>query len=127
MIVLSVIAVLTAILLPTARNAMPNESLMKFKKAHNALYSVISELVNSDKYYLDGDLGVKSDGNNANEPMILCSTMGDVLNAQKINCSDVKLDKNSAHLNLDWAVDGTGNTIEDLKKLLDKYCKDNVQ
>ena len=60
MIVLSVIAVLTAILLPAARNAMPNEKVMKFKKGHNILLSTVSELVNSDKYYLDGDLGIKA-------------------------------------------------------------------
>ena len=50
MIVLTVIAVITAILLPSARNAMPNEKVMKFKKGHNTLYSAISELVNLDKY-----------------------------------------------------------------------------
>ena len=59
MIVLSVIGVLTAILLPVARNTMPNEDVMKFKKAHSAIYATIRELVASDKYYRDGDLGVK--------------------------------------------------------------------
>ena len=49
LIVLSVIAIITAILLPSARNAMPNEDIMKFKKAHNTLYTAIRELVTSDK------------------------------------------------------------------------------
>ena len=49
MIVLQVIAVLTVILLPSARNVMPNKDVMKFKKAHNTLYTAISELVNSDR------------------------------------------------------------------------------
>ena len=57
MIVLSVIGVLTAILLPVARMSMPDESLIKFGKAHNTLGTVIRELVNGDKYYSEGDLG----------------------------------------------------------------------
>ena len=51
MMVLTVIGVLTAILLPVARQSMPDENLMKFKKAHNILGTVIRELVTSDKYY----------------------------------------------------------------------------
>ena len=62
MIVLSVIGVLTAILLPVARNAMPDKDVMKFKKIHNAFQTGIRELVTSDKYYLDGDLGTKING-----------------------------------------------------------------
>ena len=62
MIVLTVIGVLTAILLPVARQSMPDKDLMKFKKAHNTLGTAIRELVTSDKYYLDGDLGIRADG-----------------------------------------------------------------
>jgi len=84
MIVLSVIAVLTAILLPAARNAMPNENVLKFKKGHNTLLTTISELVNSDKYYLNGDLGTKINGdilhNNKEEyHSYFMSTFADVL------------------------------------------------
>ena len=63
MIVLAVIGVLTAVLLPVAINSTPNENVMKFKKAHNTLLTTVRELVNSDKYYLDGDLGTRADGN----------------------------------------------------------------
>lgn len=91
MIVLMVIGILTAILLPSARNAMPNEDLMKFKKAHNAFYTAIRELVISDKYFLDGDLATKADGTqidgtHTGDTTYLCQAMGDVLNTKKVNC-----------------------------------------
>jgi len=88
MIVLSVIAVLTAILLPAARNATPNEDILKFKKAHNTLYSAIRELVTSDKYYLNGDLGVKADGTLLYEhpSFYLCETLVDVLSVKESDC-----------------------------------------
>ena len=93
LIVLSVIAIITAILLPSARNAMPNEDIMKFKKAHNTLYTAIRELVTSDKYYLDGDLGVKPNGdilkqNLENTDKYFCQTFADVVNAKSTNCQE---------------------------------------
>jgi len=87
MIVLSVIAVLTAILLPAARNATPNEDILKFKKAHNTFQSAISELVNSDEYYLDGDLSKKPDGSLVESQTYFCETLSDVLNAKSTNCA----------------------------------------
>jgi len=94
MIVLTVIGVLTAILLPVARQSMPDENLMKFKKAHNTLGTVIRELVTSDKYYLDGDLGVRAnlnqiDGTHDGDYTYFCETMADILNAKKVECSEV--------------------------------------
>ena len=59
MIVLSIIGILTAILLPIANHSRPDENVMKFKKANTTLARAISELVNSDEYYLDGDLGIR--------------------------------------------------------------------
>ena len=93
MIVLTVIGVLTAILLPVARQSMPDENLMKFKKAHNTLGTVIRELVTSDKYYLDGDLGVRPngdliDGTHDGDVTYFCNTLADVLNVKKKNCSE---------------------------------------
>lgn len=92
MIVSMVIGILTAILLPSARNAIPNEDVMKFKNAHNVLYAAIRELVNSDKYYLGGDLGVKPDstlidGTHTGDVTYLCQTLSDVLNIKSVNCS----------------------------------------
>ena len=80
MIVLTVIGVLTAILLPVARQSMPDENLMKFKKAHNTLGTVIRELVTSDKYYRDGDLGVKPNSSLVDSATYFCETIADVLN-----------------------------------------------
>lgn len=45
MIVFTVIDVMSAIFLPVARHIMPDENVMKFKKAHNTLGAVIRELV----------------------------------------------------------------------------------
>ena len=99
MIVLTVIGVLTAILLPVARQSMPDENLMKFKKAHNTLGTVIRELVTSDKYYRDGDLGKYPDGSLVNASTSIadvtleaanakyfCKTIVDLVNAKISNC-----------------------------------------
>ena len=40
----------------------PNKKIMKFKKAHETLTNVVYELVRSDKYFSDGDLGVRVNG-----------------------------------------------------------------
>ncbi len=86
MIVLVVIGILTAILLPVAIQSTPDENVMKFKKANNTLSTAIKELVNSDEYYLNGDLGIKSDGNLVNSSTYFCETMIDVLNVKSSNC-----------------------------------------
>ena len=89
MIVLSVIAVLTAILLPSARNATPHEDLMKFKKAHLLLINTMQELVNSDKYYADGMLDTKANGQKVDSPTYFCNTFADVIgNVKSLNCKD---------------------------------------
>ncbi len=62
MIALVVIGVITSILLPVAFNSVPDENVMKFKKGNATLAKVINELVSSDKYYSNGDLGTKADG-----------------------------------------------------------------
>jgi len=99
MIVLSVIAVLTAILLPAARNAMPNENVMKFKKGHSTLINVIQELVNSDKYYLNGDLGIKPngdlvDGTHSGDKKYLCETFADIISIKSRNCQETSTNSN---------------------------------
>ena len=92
-IVLSVIGVLTAILLPVARNAMPNKKVMKFKKGHETLSRVISELVYSDKYYLAGDLGVKLngdelDGTHEGDTTYFCNTFSDLIQTKEVKCRE---------------------------------------
>ncbi len=98
MIVLSVIGILTAILLPVAFHSTPDENVMKFKKGHNALLSVVRELVNSDQYYLEGDLSVRAngvviDGTHDGDETYLCHTIADVMDTKSVDCSseDVSL------------------------------------
>ena len=122
MIVLSVIGVLTAILLPVARNAMPNKDVMKFKKAHNAFYNAIRELVTSDKYYLDGDLGVKPDKTlveGENNYTYLCQTMADVLNTKKVNC--VQNTENEGLSNPSWSE--SYNPEKTFGNWIDDFCR----
>lgn len=88
MIVLSVIGILTAILLPVARNATPNEAVLKFKKANTNLGNVIRELASSGQYYLEGDLGTKPDGTLVDSKTYLCKTIADIMNVKTQNCSE---------------------------------------
>ena len=63
LIVLVIMGVLTMILLPVAFQSSPDEKVMKFKKGYNTLNTVIRELVSSDRYYQNGDLGTRANGN----------------------------------------------------------------
>ena len=138
MIVLSVIAVLTAILLPSARNVMPNEKVMKFKKAHGVLYSAIRELVTSDKYYLNGDLGTKIDGTLLHEwntkpetQEYFCQTFADVLSAKTVNCArstpGLYLSINGLYEWLDLynsnGMEITNEMVQNIKNDFDRACK----
>ena len=96
MITLTVIGIITAVIIPVAINSKPNESVMKFKKAHNTLYQVISTMTTSDNYYKDGDLGIKADGTQIAGDYIgddvsmtglyFCNTFTDLVSA-KNNCA----------------------------------------
>ena len=91
MIVLSIIGVLAGILIPIANHSRPDENVMKFKKANTTLGRVIRELVTSDKYYCNGDLGIKADCttrvvNNPNR-VYFCETVADLLSTKISNCS----------------------------------------
>ena len=121
MIVLVVIGVLSAILLPVAINSTPNEDVMKFKKGHNALLSTIRELVNSDKYYLDGDLGIRANGVPVDSATFFCETLADVINAKSVTCSDVDEGVDNAHIHI-ATVNGVDNT-ESSKNVLDERCQ----
>ena len=124
MIVLSVIGILTAILLPVTKNAMPNKNIVKFKKAHNALYSAIHELVISDKYYFEGDLGIKSDGSlidgtHANDYKYFCNSMADVINAKNVECKDT----DTAAAGYRWTMlNSTSQLADDQKENFDTAC-----
>ena len=100
MIVLTVIGILTGILMPIAFHSAPDEDVMKFKKAHNTFTTAIRELVNSDKYYLDGDLGVRPDGtlidgSHSGDKSYFCNTIADLVNANKSDCNAEDKDSGS--------------------------------
>ena len=128
MIVLTIIGILTAILLPVAINSAPDENVMKFKKGNNTLGTVIRELVNSDKYYANGDLGIRADGTlidgkHDGDEKYFCSTFSDVISVKNQNCAD----KNNSCYNLNkenfvQLYSQWGQTLEEAKKTLDKVC-----
>jgi len=125
MIVLTVIGVLTAILLPVARQSMPDENLMKFKKAHNTLGTVIRELVTSDKYYKDGDLGIKPDdtlidGTHNGDNTYLCRSIADVINTKSVKCSEKTSSNQKGFWSICWGEPyQSGTKIEDM---VDEVC-----
>jgi len=91
MIVLAIIGILVAILLPTAQNVTPDKNILKFKKTHNVIYSTIRELVNSDEYYSDGDLGVRPngdllDGTHEGDITYFCETFASVISFKDKKC-----------------------------------------
>ena len=105
MIVLTVIGILAGILIPVANNSRPDENVMKFKKAHATLMNVVHELVTSDKYFKNGDLGLKANGELTGRSDF-CLAFADVLSTKKVNC-DYETDTNNG---LDTYVTMSGNT-----------------
>ena len=91
MITLTIIGVISAIVVPVAFHSRPDETVMKFKKAHNAFYQVINTLVTSDKYYCKGDLGLKADcetkiTNSASLTNYFCTSIADLLSTKLVTC-----------------------------------------
>ena len=123
MIVLVVIGVLAGILVPVANNTRPDENVMKFKKANAALGTVVRELVNSGKYFKAGDLGLLSDGTNANKSSF-CLAFADVIGAKKKNC-DYTTDTNQGYVSACSHVGGVCNEKVDFYELtgFDNGCK----
>ncbi len=142
MITLTVIGIITAVIIPVAINSKPDENVMKFKKAHNTLYQVISELVNSDKYYLNGDLGIKPDGSLTDDANYFTKAISDIVSTKSFNNITLAQDVGtyfSLAQNKEFYIDGTGkikitdcNTnynfditpedIEEAKNSIDKRC-----
>lgn len=131
MIVLVVIGVLTAIMLPVALNSAPDENIMKFKKANNTLGAVVRELVNLDRYYANGDLGVRADGtliDNTHEgdATYFCETLGDVLSIKSKNCSSSTKNGECGGLDTRAGYHSYGYTIEEAQVIADNCCKTAV-
>ena len=127
MIVLAIIGVLTAILLPTARNSMPNEDIMKFKKAHKTFVGTIRELVTSDEYYKDGDLGIRAngaliDGTYTGDTTYLCETMAEIITTKSKNCSSSGSNGSYGGLDLRNGHNGYGKSYEDGGLHADTVC-----
>ncbi|MBQ4645881.1 MAG: type II secretion system protein [Candidatus Gastranaerophilales bacterium] len=109
MIVLSVIGVLAAVLLPAARNGMPNEDVMKFQKANSTLTTTVRELVNTDKYYHDGDLGTRFDKTAPNSAYF-CNTFADIVTTKSVDCSGSYSASGCTYVN---ASSGLTSTVKD--------------
>lgn len=129
MIVLTIIGILTAILLPSAFQSTPDENVMKFKKANSVLGTVVRELVSSDKYYKNGDLGVKADDTQLKSETsyykYFCESMADILSVKSKNCSDGDAPAGSGYVNLkDYIVsnDLTAAKLQEAKAKFDEYC-----
>ncbi len=101
MITLTVIGIITSIIIPVAIQSKPDENLMKFKKAHNTLWQAISTLINSDKYYLDGDLGIKADGSDVGVTYF-CRSFASVVTTKKTNCIKVGDNFDYSYWAIEW-------------------------
>ena len=91
LIVLVIIGILTAILLPIAFQSSPDENVMKFKTGYNTIGSVERELVSSDEYYQDGDLGIRKngqliDGTHDGDDIYFCNRFADILSIKIFDC-----------------------------------------
>ncbi len=123
MITLTVIGIITAVIIPVAIHSKPNENTLKFKKANETLYQTISTMTNSDKYYKNGDLGLKANGNDV-DATYFCKTFSDIVSVKKSDCRI--MEKSSDTNNWDhyqytyWA-------IEWAESELDRYCKERQE
>jgi len=120
MIVLSVIGILTAMLLPVAFHSAPDENIMKFKKANNTLGMVVRELVTSDKYYSNGDLGVMPDGTDVSSATYLCETMADIMSVKKVDCQSANSGY-GGNFAEDWKINNT--MTDEVVDYADNICK----
>ncbi len=133
LIVLVIIGVLTMILLPMAFQSSPDEEVMKFKKGYNTITTAIKELVSSDEYYQDGDLGIRAngnliDGNHEGDITYFCQTLADLLNTKSVNCYNQTGGFNRqtgyTYVNEEGAQDAWG---ESAKEHMDRGCKTDPQ
>ena len=93
MIVLTVIGILTAILMPIAFQSAPDENIMKFKKANSTLGTVVRELANSDKYFVE-HFGKKPDGTTITDTLYFCNAFADIVSAKSAGCAAAAVGNN---------------------------------
>lgn len=125
LIVLVLISVLTMVLLPMAFQSSPDEAVMKFKKGNNTLLTAVKELVSSDEYYQDGDLGIRAngqliDGTHNGDITYFCNSLADILSTKSVNCSENKICKT----NYCWHTlsEGVKKDMTIIKQNTDKGC-----
>lgn len=125
MIVLTVIGIVTAVLLPSAFHSTPDENIMKFKKANNIFQQVVKEMVTSDLYYKNGDLGLKVDGTPAGKTYF-CNTFANIVSTKSKACdydeSPADYDgfiSDRSKVNGQW----TRKTIDTLANGFDNKCR----
>ncbi len=148
MIALTVIGVITSILLPVAFQTTPDENIMKFKKGNATLAKVVNELVTSDKYYKDNDLGLMPDGTTIKpktaymgcstdavgdeaSTKYFCLSFADMLNTKNVNCSTASTGENDEKTFVDVVIDTNlldsletwQKTEADAKTIVDNVCK----
>lgn len=104
MIALVVIGIITSILLPVAFNNVPNENIMKLKKADATLTKVFSELASSGEYFTAGDLSKKANGSVMLDKEYVCKTFADIVSTKNVNCATTKT-------NIAYIVDNTKITL----------------
>lgn len=131
LITLAVIGVLTAILMPVAINSAPNENVMKFKKGHADLMKVVGELVNSDKYYSNGNLAIRANGNyitgnNDGDVTYFCESFADVITTKSINCNTVKVTAATRDTSTGNDISCSDWSEENMIKRPDKGCKETA-
>lgn len=130
LIVLVIIGILTMILLPMAFQNTPDKEVMKFKKGNSTLSTVIKELVSSDEYYQNGDLGIKAngeliDGSHDGDITYFCNSFADMLSTKSINCSENEICKNQYCWNHLGDMGAGERPLENLKRYADEGCSNS--
>lgn len=85
-----VVGFIAVFLLPSIKNILPDKNLALFKKANNTLFESIKTLVNSDKYYAQGNLSMMGKGGKVKSSTYFCETLADTLQTKSVNCSSVR-------------------------------------
>ncbi len=130
LITLTVIGIITAVIIPVAIHSKPDKNLIKFKKGNITLYQVISTLVNSDKYYLDGDMkyrydGVKLLGSNIEHVTYFYKAFSDVVSTKHVNCYENGMQHNDGNL-AKFMYDENCKPLIDYSSSASESCKANA-
>ncbi len=90
MVVMGIIGVLAGILMPVINASKPDENVMKFKKANATLGNVIRELVTNSRYFKDGNLGLKPNGDSityGSDDAYYCESFANIVTIKSKHCN----------------------------------------